>query len=61
MPGGLEMLDIEGVEFWKSVAVPGTKKKEKQRFVKFSYNYVIPGTTSKLSMVKEWKYEDFTP
>jgi hypothetical protein len=55
------MLDIIGEEYWKAVTIPNQKKKEQQRFIKFKFDYVIPGTSNKLSVMKEWKYEDFTP
>ena len=58
-PNGIEMMDIEGEEFWEAVEVPNSKKKVKTRFVKFVFAYIVPGTTFKLSVVKRWKYEDF--
>ena len=58
-PGGLEMLDVSGIEFWRMEAVPNQKKKEKQRFLEFTYVFVIPGTKTEMKLTKEWKYEDF--
>lgn len=55
----LIMLDVSGEEYWKSLVVPNQKKKEQTRFIKFKFDYVIPGTSSKLSVIKEWRYEDF--
>lgn len=63
-PESLAMLNIKGEDYWKSVDVPpkgqaGKTKKEKVRFYKFTFEFVIPGTDSRLTAVKEWRYEDF--
>ncbi len=55
----IKMVDLTGEEYWKAVVTPNQKKREQQRFVKFRFDYVIPGTSNKLSVVKEWRYEDF--
>jgi hypothetical protein len=52
-PEGVRMLGIEGEERWKVVG------DEKQRFLKFKFNFVIPGTNSKLAVEKTWNSEDF--
>jgi len=59
-PHGLEMQDIEGEEFWEKIEVAGQKKKEPKRFLRFKWNFYIPGTNSKISVEKRWRYEDFT-
>lgn len=58
-PESLRMLNLKGAEYWRDVPIPGTDKKEKVRFLKFTFDYVIPGTTSSITAVKEWRYEDF--
>ncbi len=55
----LQMLNISGQEYWKSVDVPNSRKKENVRFMKFKFDFYIPGTNNCLSAVKEWRYEDF--
>ena len=55
----LEMLNISGQEYWKSVDVPNSRKKESVRFMKFKFDFYIPGPNNCLSAVKEWRYEDF--
>ncbi len=58
-PLSLEMLNVSGVDYWKKVSVPDSKKKENVRYMKFTFNYVIPGTTNSIEAVKEWRFEDF--
>ncbi len=55
----LRMLNISGQEYWKSVDIPNSRKKENVRFMKFKFDFYIPGTNNCLSAVKEWRYEDF--
>ena len=57
----ITMLNLLGEEYWRAIDIPNQKKKEQQRFIKFKFDYVIPGTSNRLSVVKEWRYEDFTP
>jgi len=54
----IDMLDLAGLEYEKSVK-GFNGKPERVKFVKFSFDFVIPGTTQKLSVEKEWRAEDF--
>ena len=58
-PESLAMLNVSGEEYYRNVSIEGQKRKEKKKFAKFTFDFVIPGTSNKLSITKEWRHEDF--
>lgn len=57
-PEALQMLNISGEEYFKTVKVPGEKDK-KEKYFKFTFDFVIPGTNNSIRATKEWRSEDF--
>ena len=60
-PNGIKTLGVRGEDYYRKIEInqSGKKKKVPQRFYKFYWSFYIPGTNSKISVEKEWRYEDF--